>query len=92
MDILDTFLEVGSYGDCVTPALSLARQALGQTQPVAVPLDYMVDVEFVMKQNGFKMLYPTIYQADQIFAFDVPKAHWPHVRSLLGREFGFEWP
>lgn len=92
MDILDTFLDAGASMDGITPALSLARKALGQTQPVSVPLSYMVDVELVMKQNGFRLLYPAIDRADELFCFDVPRAHWPHVRALLGREFGFVWP
>jgi len=89
MDILDNVLEVGSYGDFVTPALSLAGQALGQTHMIGVPLDLMVEVEITLKDEGFTMFRPAIN--GDVFIFDVPMTQYDLVLATLRREFGLEY-
>ena len=89
MDILDSFLEVGSYGDFITPALSLAGQALGQTHIVNVPLDLMVEVEIALKDERFTIMRPVIN--GDVFIFDVPMTQYKLVLQLLRREFGLEY-
>lgn len=89
MDILDNVLEVGGYGDFVTPALSLAGQALGQTHMIGVPLDLMVEVEIALKEEGFTMMRGSIN--GDVFIFDVPMASYKLVLQLLRREFGLEY-
>lgn len=88
MHILDTMLEVGGYGDLITPALSLAGQALGQTHMIGVPLDLMVEVEIALKDDGFTMYRPVIN--GDVFVFDVPMTQYKLVLDMLRREFGLE--
>lgn len=88
MVLVDCFYEVGGSADILSPALSFAGEKQGNTCPVMVPLDYMVDVEIFLQAQGIQTMNDFI--VDEVYHFDIAKPHYKLVLRLLRQEFGLQ--